>query len=188
VLGVGDDAGITGIGFRLAAVSIAGSVYGEAWDIEHPLVSLPQERQQERRATPWLVHCPDNLFGQRESFVYELKDVCFIVFDLPGEQLPPRSVQYVNPVKLLAGICACPGLVSITTTLVPRFSRWPLGESRRELPTLSDTLIADLYKRSRSLLGDKGQFFYSHPLGREILKPSSTPLGIIQDTYLDDHI
>jgi hypothetical protein len=39
---ISDDVGITGIGFGLTAVGIAGSIYGEAWDVEDPLVSLPQ--------------------------------------------------------------------------------------------------------------------------------------------------
>ena len=33
-----------------------------------------------------------------------LKDICFVVFDLPGEQLPPRSIEHVSPVKLLADV------------------------------------------------------------------------------------
>jgi hypothetical protein len=43
--------GITGIGFRLAPVSIAVSVHGEAGNVEDSLVSLPQQCYQERRAT-----------------------------------------------------------------------------------------------------------------------------------------
>jgi hypothetical protein len=49
--------GIAGIGFGLAAVGIAGSVYGEAGDIEDPLISFPQECQQERCTTSWLIYC-----------------------------------------------------------------------------------------------------------------------------------
>jgi hypothetical protein len=52
---VGDDVGISGIGFGFTAVSVTGSVYGEARDVEDPLVSLPQQRQQRRRATSWLI-------------------------------------------------------------------------------------------------------------------------------------
>ena len=40
---IGDDVGITGIGFGLSAVSVAGSVNAEAGDVENPLVSLPQQ-------------------------------------------------------------------------------------------------------------------------------------------------
>jgi hypothetical protein len=35
-------------------------------------------------------------------------------------------------------------------------------------------------------MGGEGRFFYSHLLRRGILKPSSAPLGVIQDTCLND--
>ena len=38
----------------------------------------------------------------------------------------------------------------------------------------------------KASIGGEGQFFYSHLQWRGILKPSSAPLGIIQNTYLDD--
>jgi len=69
---VSDEASIAGIGFGLAAVSIAGSIYGETGDVEDSLVSFPQERQQERHATSWLIYRPDNLFGQKQSIIDEL--------------------------------------------------------------------------------------------------------------------
>ena len=40
---VGNDAGISGIGFRLTAVGVAGSIYGETGDVENSLVSLPKQ-------------------------------------------------------------------------------------------------------------------------------------------------
>jgi hypothetical protein len=40
---VGNGMGISGIGFRLTAVGVAGSVYAEARDVENSLVSLPQQ-------------------------------------------------------------------------------------------------------------------------------------------------
>jgi hypothetical protein len=49
---VSDDASITSIGFGLAAVGVAGSVYGEARDEEHPLVSLPQHSASKSAALP----------------------------------------------------------------------------------------------------------------------------------------
>jgi predicted ester cyclase len=70
-----------------------------------------EQPQQERRATAWLVHRPHDLFGRRESLVYELKDIRFVVFDLPREQLLPRSIEHLSPVELLADVYAHPGLV-----------------------------------------------------------------------------
>ena len=52
---IGDDAGISCIGFGLTAVGIASSVYAEAGDVEDSLITFPQERQQERRATSRLI-------------------------------------------------------------------------------------------------------------------------------------
>jgi hypothetical protein len=43
---------ISGIGFGLAAVSVAGSVYGEARYVEDPLVSLPQSSASKKSAAP----------------------------------------------------------------------------------------------------------------------------------------
>jgi hypothetical protein len=64
-----------------------------AVDVKHFLITFPQKGQQERRATPRLIYCPDNLLGQRESVVYEPQYVCLVVLDLPGEKLCARSVQ-----------------------------------------------------------------------------------------------
>ena len=88
---VGDDAGVTGIGFGLPAVSVAGAIHAETWDVEDSLVAFPQKRQQECCATSRLIYCPDNLLGQRENFIYESQDICLVVLDLPAEQLPPEA-------------------------------------------------------------------------------------------------
>ena len=108
---VGDDAGITGIGFGLPAVGVAGAIHAESWDVKHFLITFPQKGQQERRATPRLIYGPEDLLSQRESVVYEPQDVCLVVLDLPGEKLCARSVQYVSPVKLFASVYACPRFI-----------------------------------------------------------------------------
>jgi hypothetical protein len=41
---ISNDMGIAGIGFGLPAVGVASPLHGEARDVEHPLVSLPQKR------------------------------------------------------------------------------------------------------------------------------------------------
>ena len=46
---------ITGVGFRLSAIGIAGSIDGEARDVEHFLIAFPQQCEQERSATSWLI-------------------------------------------------------------------------------------------------------------------------------------
>jgi hypothetical protein len=46
--------------------------------------------------------------------------------------------------------------------------------------TACPTSGRDLHRRT------EGQFFYSHPLAASILKPSSAPMGVIQDMRLDD--
>jgi len=51
-----------------------------------------------------LIHCPNDLFGQKQSIIDELKELGLVVFDLAREQLPPQSVQHMSPVKLLAGV------------------------------------------------------------------------------------
>jgi ketosteroid isomerase-like protein len=100
-----------------------------------------EQPQQERRATAWLVHRPHDLFGRRESLVYELKDIRFVVFDLPREQLLPRSIEHLSPVELLADVYAHPGLVHhhLRPSL---FGRMP-SEDPADSSLLSD-LIADL--------------------------------------------
>src|SRR3712207_9048589 len=71
-------------------------------------------------------------WGEREGFVYEPRDVRLAVFDLPGKQLPPRSVQHMSPVKLLASVDADPGFVH--DHLHYLLTRPALGASRRRLP------------------------------------------------------
>jgi hypothetical protein len=52
---ISNDMGITSIGFGFATISVASSIHSEGGDVEDPLVSLPQKRQQERGATSWLI-------------------------------------------------------------------------------------------------------------------------------------
>jgi hypothetical protein len=108
---VGDYMCISGVGLGLAAVGVAGSVYAEARDVEDPLITFPQQRQQECRTTSWLIYCPHDLFRQKESIINELGDVCFVILDPAGEQLLSRSVQHMSPVKLFASVNTRPGLV-----------------------------------------------------------------------------
>jgi hypothetical protein len=110
---VGDDMGISGVGFGLSTVGVAGAVHGEARDIKDSLASLPQQRQQKRRAASGLVDGPHDVAppGQGEDAVDELKEIRLLVFDPAGEQPHPRGIQHVGPVKLLASIDARPNLV-----------------------------------------------------------------------------
>ncbi len=108
---VGDDTGIPGVGLGLAAVGVTGPVYGESGDVEDPLVSLPQQRQQKRRRASGLIYRPEDLFREAESLVYEFGELGLVVFYLPGEQLCPRGVEHVRPVRLFSRIYADPGSV-----------------------------------------------------------------------------
>ena len=107
---VGDDVGVAGIGFGLPRVSVARTLDGKAREVEDPLLPLPQKRQQERRAAPWLVDGPDGLLREGEHLVDESREVGLLVFDPAGEDLLSRSVENVSPVELLAGVDADPHL------------------------------------------------------------------------------
>jgi hypothetical protein len=110
---VGDDVGVFGIGLGFAAVSVAGPVDGEAGDVEDPLVPLPQQRQEQRRATSGLVDGPDESAspGEGEDLLDEPKEVRLVVLDPSGEKLHAGGVHHVRPVELLAGVDAHPSLV-----------------------------------------------------------------------------
>jgi hypothetical protein len=96
---------------RLSGVGVAGPVHGKAWQVDDPLLPLPQQRQQEGSAAPGLVDGPDGLLGQGEDLVDEPQEVGLVIFDLPGEKFRSRSVEDMSPVELLAGIDPRPHLV-----------------------------------------------------------------------------
>jgi hypothetical protein len=50
---------------------LAGTIHGDAGDVEDFLIGFPQEPHQERRATSGLIYRPDDLLSERESVVYE---------------------------------------------------------------------------------------------------------------------
>jgi hypothetical protein len=84
---IGDDASVFGVGFGLSAVGVASPIHAETRDVEDPLVSLPKQREQQRRCASGLIHCPDDLLGEGLSLLDELEEVSLIVFDPAGEQL-----------------------------------------------------------------------------------------------------
>ena len=104
MLGVGDDVGVAGVGLGFPAVGLARALHGEARDIDDPLIPLPQQCQQKRRATSRLIDGPEGLSGEGEDRVYELEEIGLVVFDPAGEKLPPRVVESMRPMELLAHI------------------------------------------------------------------------------------
>ena len=170
------EVGISGIGFGLSAVGVAGTIHSETGDVENFLITFPQQRQQQRRPTSsWLIYRPENLLGDRESFVYEPRDVCFVIFDLPGEQLPPRGIQRVSLVKLLARIYACPDFVHyhLRPSLLPICPR--------SIPPTAPyvaTLFSPISISSRDLQEDRGAILLQPSSAAGILKPSSVLLGV----------
>jgi hypothetical protein len=164
---VGDDVGIPGMGFGLAAVGVAGSVYGEAGDVENPLIPFPQQRQQQRCATSRLIYRPDDLFRQEGDLIDELGDVRLVVFDLTGELLPPRSVQHVSPVKLLASIYSHPGFVHdhLHPSLSSSPSKYPADSSPRSDSARRSLLAVGASRgtEGRSSKAIERQAFSSHP-------------------------
>ena len=105
---IGDDVGISGVGLGLPTVGIAGPIHGQARDVEDPLVSLPQKRQQERRTSTGLVGSPHDVLGHREDLVDELQEIHLVVFDLAGEHLRTRRIEHAGPVELLARVYVSP--------------------------------------------------------------------------------
>src|SRR5918995_6915934 len=135
-------------------------------------MAFPQKRQQECRTTPWLVYRPQDLFGQRESFVYEPQDVRLVVLDLPGEQLCARRVQHVSPVDLFADVYARPGLVH------HHLRRLLVGCCPRRTPPTTPYIAK---KFRRSLLAVKAS---TRDRGAILLKPS---IGRYSQAILDPY-
>src|SRR5215207_1315897 len=108
---LGDDVGVTGIGLGLPGVGVASPIHGQSGEVEDPLLSLPQERQKQRRAAPGLVDGPDSFLRQGEDLVDEPREVGLVVSDAAGEDPLPRSVEHVSPVELFAGVDPGPHLV-----------------------------------------------------------------------------
>jgi hypothetical protein len=79
--------------------------------LSDPLAPFPQQRQKERRAASRLIDRPHDLLRQGHDLVHEIGNFRLVVFELSGEQLPARSIQYVHPVKFFARIYAHPDLV-----------------------------------------------------------------------------
>jgi hypothetical protein len=86
-----------------------------------------------------LIHSPNYLLSQKQSIVDELGEAGLVVFDLPREQLPPRSVQHMSPVKLLASVYT-PQALFIARP--PPFLAYPSLPS--ENPADSSLLVATL--------------------------------------------
>lgn len=108
---VGDDAGVPLVGLGLPAVSVAGTVYGEAGNVEDPLAPLPQQRQKKRRASTGLVDGPYEVSRDRERLVDERREVGLVVFYPAGEKLRTRGVERMSPVELFSSVDADPGCV-----------------------------------------------------------------------------
>jgi hypothetical protein len=126
--------GISGIGFGFTAIGVADPIYTEAGKVENSLlVSFPQQRQQQRSAASRLIYCPDGLFGERASSMSPEKYASSFS-TLRESSFLPRSVQHVNPMKLLASIYARPGfdLHHLRPSLLVVSA---LGGSRQRLPT-----------------------------------------------------
>src|SRR5215211_5596115 len=108
---VGYDAGVPLIRFGLPTVSVAGTVDGEAGNIDHPLTALPQERQEQGGASTGLVDGPHDIFRKGERLVDERREAPLVVFDPAGEHLRARGVKRAGPVERLSRIDANPSFV-----------------------------------------------------------------------------
>jgi hypothetical protein len=127
---LGDHSGIPLVGLGLSTVSVASSVDGKAGNIDNPLVALPQQRQHKRRTSTGLVDGPDDLSGEAERLVDEIREARLVVFDPAGEKLTTRGIEHVSPVELLAGVQADAGFVhedllhpSLDSTYLPPSER-----------------------------------------------------------------
>jgi len=167
---VSDDVSVFGVGFRLAAVGVAGSVYGESGDVEDSLLSLPQQCQKQRRRSSRLIHGPDDVLRKGEDLFDEGHEFCLIVFDLAGEKLLSRSVQYVRPVELLTRIYASPS--SVHDHLRLSVVNLPV-EHPADGSLCSDSTPISMSGQGL-LIGAEGRFQTSHRMA-ELRKPSSAP-------------
>lgn len=76
---VGDDVRVAGIGLALAAVARRGPVHGPAGDVEHLLVVVEQEGDDERGPAVGKVDGPDHLVAQGENIGDQLQEVGLVV-------------------------------------------------------------------------------------------------------------
>jgi hypothetical protein len=108
---VGDEAGVSSIGFGLSPIGVAGALHDEAGNVEDLLFTLPQKRQEHSRASTGLVDGPHDLLRDAECLLDERREAPLVVFDPAGEHLLSRGVEGVSPVELLSGIDADPHLI-----------------------------------------------------------------------------
>ena len=183
----GDDVSITGIGLELPRVGVAHTLHGQGREVEDSADPSPTKRQKQRRAAPWLVDGPHRLLRQGEDFVDQLKEVDLVVFYPAGEDLLSRSVEHVSPVELFAGVDADPHLV-VHEHLHPSVAgdRVPVEYSADGSLCSESWTSSPISMSGRSLLERPRAIPFKPSLAAEQNKPSSAPLGVIQELYPND--
>lgn len=78
---VGDDGGVLGIGFALAAVALGGAVDGPAGDVVQWLVVVEEDRDGQGGSAVGQIDAPGHLVAQLQYVGEELEAFGFVVGD-----------------------------------------------------------------------------------------------------------
>ena len=174
--------GVAGVGVGLPTVGLTGALHGEARDIDDPLSSLPQQCQQKRCATSWLIDGPEDLSSEAEDLVDELEKISFVVFDSVGEELSPRVVESMRPMELLAHIDTDPDSGD-TVYQLRDLHFFSMAYIRPPVEDPADGSLRSEYSpisiSGQSLHGDRGAIPIEPSSGRGF-KAILGPLGVIQ--------